>query len=128
MTTYGGSGWRHKLDRFDYTLGNGLAFLQDRTGADSGLLVIGRHQIATAGRVAASVLAALFGGVVVPTSRNFLTTGVVDFETGDILWLNYSTSASGRDLRELETADKEVLRLLEKFPGLEAYRKGGSKK
>ena len=65
MTTIGGPAWKHKVDHFDYTLGSGLAFLKERTNADAGLLVIGRHQIATGGRVAASVLAALFVGVYV---------------------------------------------------------------
>ncbi|MFQ6023749.1 MAG: hypothetical protein ACE5NW_13600 [Acidiferrobacterales bacterium] len=122
-TTFGGSGWKHKVDHFDYTLGTGLAFLKSRTGADAGLVVVGRHQVATKGRVAAAVLAALFGGGYMQASNNFLTIGIVDFETGDILWFNYTRGATGRDLRKVETADEEVRRLLEEFPGLEIYRK-----
>lgn len=123
VTTVGGPAWKHKADHFDYTLGDGLAFLKKRTGADAGLLVIGRHQIATGGRVAASVLAALFGGAYLPTSRNFLTLGVVDFETGDILWFNYTVGASGKDMQKVENAGAIVKRLLEEFPGIGAYKK-----
>lgn len=122
-TTFGGSGWRHKRERFDYTLGTGLAFLKARTGADAGLVVIGRHQIATGGRVAASVLAALFGGVIVPTSSNFLTMGVVDFASGDILWLSYTPGARGKEMRDADETAREVRKMMEDFPGLEGYRK-----
>lgn len=128
MTTIGGSAWKHKVDHFDYTLGSGLAFLKQRTNADAGLLVIGRHQIATGGRVAASVLATLaalmgLGGGYLPTSQNFLTLGLVDFETGDILWFNYTTGASGKDLQKVEDAGAIVKRLLDEFPGFKAYKK-----
>jgi PBP1b-binding outer membrane lipoprotein LpoB len=123
MTTIGGSAWKHKVDHFDYTLGSGLAFLKQRTNADAGLLVIGRHQIATGGRVAASIFAALFAGAYVPTSRNFLTLGLVDFETGDILWFNYTTGASGKDMQKVEDAGAIVKRLLDEFSGIEAYKK-----
>ena len=126
MTTIGGPAWKHKVDHFDYTLGSGLAFLKERTNADAGLLVIGRHQIATGGRVATSVLAALFLGAYVPTGRNFLTLGLVDFETGDILWFNYTIGASGKDMQKVEDAGAIVKRLLEEFPGVEAYKKRGS--
>lgn len=122
-TTFGGDAWKHKRDRFDYSLGSGLAFMKERTGADAGLIVIGRHQIATAGRVAGSVLAGIFGGVYLPTSVNFLTVGIVDFATGDVLWLNYTAGATGKELKKVESADREILKLLEDFPGLEAYRK-----
>ena len=122
-TTLGGSGWQHKRDHFDYTLGKGLAFMKERTGADCGLVVIGRHQIATAGRVAGAVLGALFAGVYIPTSSNFLTVGIVDFASGDLLWFNYTAGATGKELTEVESADREVLRLMEDFPGVEAYRK-----
>lgn len=123
MTTIGGPGWKHKVDHFDYTLGPGLRFLKTRTGADAGLMVIGRHQIATGGRVAASVLAVLFAGAYVPaTTSNFLTMGVVDFETGDILWLNYTVGATGKNLQKVENAGKIVKDLLDQWPGLEVYR------
>lgn len=128
VTTFGGSAWRHKLERFDYTLGDGLAFLKARTGADAGLIIIGRHQIATGGRVAASVFAAILGGVYVQTSSNFLTIGVVDFATGDILWFTYTHGATGKDLRAVDSADKELLKMMEDFPGLEDYRKSVSGK
>ena len=123
VTTIGGSAWKHKVDHFDYTLGNGLAFLKQRTNADAGLLVIGRHQIATGGRVAASIFAALFAGAYLPISRNFLTLGLVDFETGDILWFNYTAGASGKDMQKVEDAGAIVRRLLDEFPGVEAYKK-----
>ncbi len=123
MTTKGGPAWKHKVAHFDYTLGNGLSFLRERTNADAGLLVVGRHQIATGGRVAASIFAALFAGAYLPTSRNFLTLGLVDFETGDILWFNYTLGASGKEMQEVEDAGAIVTRLLEDFPGIEHYKK-----
>jgi hypothetical protein len=127
-TTYGGQAWRHKLERFDYTLGDGLAFLKARTGADAGLVIIGRHQIATGGRVAASVFAALFGGVILQPSSNFLTIGVVDFATGDILWFTYTHGATGKDMRAVDRADQKVLEMMSDFPGLQAYRQFISRK
>ena len=43
-------GWRHKLKHFDYTIGPGLAFLADKTGADQALILIGQDVRTTSGR------------------------------------------------------------------------------
>ena len=113
--------WNHKATHFDYTLGNGLKFLREKTGADAALFVVGLDQISSAERQAAVVAAALFG-VGIPLGVSFLSTGIIDLNSGDILWLNYAVSIGNKDLRKPEDAEAMVAELLENFPGIEAYK------
>jgi len=85
--------WAHKQQEFDYTLGPGLAFLRDETGADAALIVLGADFISSAGRRAAFI-AGLALGVVMPLGQAFMTAGVVDLETGDVQWMGFDSSAS----------------------------------
>lgn len=122
MTKGGGEPWRHKVEHFDYTLGNGMTFLREHMDADAVMFVVGEDVVSSGGRKAAFVAAAMLG-VAIPMGHSFLTVGVVDLNSGDILWLDYSVSAGGRDLRKPEDARLMVEDLLKRYPGLEAYQK-----
>jgi hypothetical protein len=91
----GGDVWTRRLESglTDYTVGPGLAFIADKTGADSALLVIVRDYESSGGRKAMMVFGALFG-VLVPTGRTFTVAGLVDLRTGTLLWQSYDTSVS----------------------------------
>lgn len=120
LTRVGGPAWQHKVKHFDYALGDGLRFLKQKTGADAALVVVGLDQISSADRKAMVLVAALFG-VGIPLGISFLSTGVVDLESGDILWFNYATSYANRDLRKPEDADAMIKEMFVNYPGLEPY-------
>jgi hypothetical protein len=85
------SGWQHKKTEWDYTLGDGLAFLREKTGADTALIFTGADIISSSGRKAAFV-AGLLLGVVIPTGQSFITVGLADLKTGEIRWMSYDQS------------------------------------
>jgi hypothetical protein len=119
--------WQPKAKHFDYTLGPGLAFLRDRTGADKALILFGEDVISTSGRKAVSVIAAAFG-VGVPLGHSFLIAGVVDLQDGDILWMDYALSMSAKTFRKREDVDALLTELFTNYPGIETYLEGIGRK
>lgn len=89
----GDSGWQHKKNEWDYTLGEGLAFLREQTGADSALIFTGADIISTGGRKAAFTVGLLLG-VAIPIGQSFITVGLADLKTGEIRWMSYDQSMS----------------------------------
>ena len=118
FTKWAERGWRHKARHFDYTLGDGLQFLRERTGADLGLIVLGEDYVSTAGLNVLRVLVAAFPGVAIPPGHSGLAAGLVDLETGDLLWLNQSTShpLKVKDLRQWSDASTMVEDLFRSYP------------
>lgn len=113
--------WDHKRKHFDYSLGSGLEFLRARSGAETALIVIGMDQISTTERKALAVGAAVFG-VGIPLGVSFVSVGVVDLASGDLLWLNYAHSYGDADLRRAEDAAEMVEQMFQSYPGIEEYR------
>lgn len=87
------SAWAHKKNEFDYTVGPGLAFLREQTGADAALIVLGADFISSGGRKAAFA-AGLLLGIVMPLGQSFITAGIVDLKTGDVQWMSFDASSS----------------------------------
>lgn len=114
-TTVAGPAWRHKREKFDYSLGDGLRFLVDETHASGGLIVIGSDQISSGGRKAATAFAAVLG-LGIPGGTTFLSAGLVDFESGDVLWQDFAASAGGTDLRKADDVASILTRLFASFP------------
>ena len=114
--------WTHKVKHFDYTLGDGLSFLAEQTGADTALFISGEDIITTSGRKAAAIFAAAFG-VYMPLGRAVIIGSLVDLHTGDILWINYTFSGDDTTLTEREDAAEVMDELFKDYPGLEVYRK-----
>lgn len=125
---YNGPGWEHKRERFDYTLGNGLRFLKQKTGADAAIFVIGNDRISTGGRKALAFLGAAFG-VGIQVGYSFLTAGIVDLNTGDVLWLDYAVKPEdplglfSKDMRQAAGAQAMVSNIFRNYPGLAPYQK-----
>lgn len=117
-TTYGQvPPWPHKVQKFDYTLGGGLKALAARTGADSAIIIVGEDRVSTAGRkIAAFFLDSVSYG------HSFLSAGIVNLKTGNILWFNYAFQYKSTDLRQPTDALALVERLFEDYPGIEAYK------
>ncbi|MGA1839018.1 MAG: hypothetical protein ACMUIU_00185 [bacterium] len=112
--------WRHKEHHFDYTLGKGLNFLKEKTGADTCLFITGSDVIPTSGRKAMGVAGVIFG-VPVSLGSSFLAISVVDLATGDIVWFNHRSGREIMDMRKPEDAYFTLRDILKDYPGLNIY-------
>jgi hypothetical protein len=108
--------WPQKLARFDYTIGPGLAFLRQKTGADAALIVVGEDNISSAGRKAAFIVAAMLG-IGLQLGYSGLTAGVVDLQTGNVQWLDFAINQATVDLRTAEGANELVQAVFQNLPG-----------
>jgi len=118
--------WVPKAKRFDYTLGPGLVFLREATGADYALILFGEDVISSEGRKVAFFAAALLG-VGIPLGHSFMLAGIIELQTGDIIWLNYTFSPGSGTFRERADIDSRLSELFADYPGIEAYRKAMDK-
>ncbi|WFL78073.1 hypothetical protein P7228_03105 [Altererythrobacter arenosus] len=103
-----------KRDKFDWTLGDGAARLKP-LGGDYGLFFYTYDSYGSTGRKVIQGLALLLGGGFVPSGVHIGYAGLVDLDTGDLVWLNVDTSMGG-DPRTVDGAEKRVKQLMEDFP------------
>lgn len=114
--------WRERSKTFDYTLGPGLKALADRTNVDAALIVSGSDYISSGGRKAAmlmgAVLGAFTGVVIVPGGGiSFVSVGVVDLRTGNLIW--YGTDQAGNtDFRSEADLRGMIEKLFNDYPGI----------
>jgi hypothetical protein len=108
------SGWQHKKTQWDYTLGDGLAFLREKTGADTALIFTGADIISSGGRRAAFAVGLLLG-VGIPIGQSFITVGLADLKTGEIRWMSYDQSMT-LDSRNFEEIQELVRDFFETYP------------
>jgi hypothetical protein len=118
--------WPEKAKHFDYTIGPGLDSLREKLGADGALIVTGQDIVATAGRRTVAIVGALLGAVV-PIDRSYLVGGIVDFKTGNVLWLNLTVRGVGRDFRKPEDATAMTQSVFADFPLKEKATPNASK-
>lgn len=104
-----------KKDRFDWTLGPGVAPLRAATGADHALFVWIRDSYTSGGRAAVQILAYVLIGVMLPGGVQTGFASIVDLSTGDIVWFNRLARPEG-DLRTAEAAAETARTLLTGFP------------
>ncbi len=122
LTTMGGPAWRHKIARFDYSIGPGLAFLADKTGADKALIILGEDMHTTTGRKTMSIALAAFG-VYVPLGHTIMVANLVDLQTGDLLWVNTLVDATGNQTYlNPEDVANATHALFLPYPGVATYR------
>ncbi len=103
----------------DYTLGSDIGELAPQ--ADAIVFLAGLDQISSGGRItrqiATTILLAVLGVVAVPASGVTAgSIGVVDVDTGDLLWLNNLARRGGIDTREMEGASALIKQLTQEFP------------
>lgn len=110
----GGAAWSKRLKTFDYGIGPGLSFLAQQTGADTALFLVGEDYVSSSGRKAAAFVGALFG-IGIPLGFNYLTAGVVDLQTGKVLWLNYHVDRAHLDMRNPEDMQQLVNAIFETY-------------
>lgn len=109
-----------KNDTLDWTLGDAVAPLHERTGADYALFFWIRDSYATAERkaamVAMTIIGAAFGVAIIPAGGQQIGyASLVDLKTGRLVWFNNLARASG-DMREAQPAAESVEALLKTFP------------
>lgn len=120
LLQYGGKAWAEKRTNFDYTLGDGLRFLADASGADYAFLLAGAQVAQSGGAVFLELLIAAAGGYG-GGGGTFVFAGIVDLHSGDVKWFNHRTGAqvfgmTGTDLRKPETAQEVVTQMFAGFP------------
>lgn len=97
--------WKARSKSLRYTLGPGLAFLAEKSGADGALFLQADDAISTGGRRAVLILTLLmFGLPALPPGYSYLSAGVVDLRSGDLLWLDYDWNIAKRDIRRAADA------------------------
>ena len=121
VINYGGKVWQDKRANFDYTLGPGLKFLKERTGADAAFLFGGIQTTQSGGSVFLQLFMAGLTGAVIPGGGSFITFGSVNLEDGRIDWFNGLIGADvfgmgGVDMRKADSAAKTVGKLLAPYP------------
>lgn len=113
--------WKERTAELHYTLGPGLSFLQEKTGASAAMLIVGEDSVLTGGRLLLMAASALvFGFPAVPPGYSYFAAGLVDLGTGDLLWHNFDWNIARRDLRKPEDANGLVSEVLAAFPGRQA--------
>ncbi|MCC2673337.1 MAG: hypothetical protein K0R58_284 [Ramlibacter sp.] len=103
--------------KLDWSLGDAVRPLQQRTGADYALFTWMRDSYASGERKVAMLALAALGAISLGGEQNGYAS-LVDLHTGRVVWFNKLSRMFG-DLREPEPATETVEVLLEGFPGLQ---------
>ena len=111
----GGRTKTRTINTLDWTLGPGAARLKEATGADYAMFVFTHDAYGDAGRKVAQVLMAGLFGAYVPAGVHIGYAGLVNLETGNVVWFN-TDLAMGGDPRKEEGAEKRVRQLMKGFP------------
>ena len=114
--------WQKRAADFDYTLGPGMDGVAKSANLDAIVFVVGTDYISTASRKAAmavGIAVSLFTGAYVgPQSRPaFLSAGVVDMHTGELLWYSTELRSGSEDLRDPKVVKGLVDDLFKTYPG-----------
>lgn len=103
-----------KADKLDWSLGEPVRGIKEKTGADYALFTWVRDSYASSERVATMVALAIFG-IGVPGGAQTGYASLVELDTGRVVWFNRLLRASG-DMREADKAAETLRALLDQFP------------
>jgi hypothetical protein len=114
--------WQKRAADFDYTLGPGMTDLAESAKLDAVVFVVGTDYISSSSRKAAMAvgvaLGLLTGRYVGPESKPaFLSAGVVDMHTGELLWYSTEVRGGGDNLRDAAVVRSLVDDLFKTYPG-----------
>lgn len=101
---------------FEWTLGPGMRKLAETSGARYGLFINVDDQYGSVGRKMFQILAAGLVGVSVQSGAHIGYAGLIDLQSGDLVWLNADQQMGG-DVRTADGMAKRVTQLLEDYPG-----------
>lgn len=114
MIRLGGPAWKAKKENFDYSIGDGLKFLVERSGADAAVVVAGAQLNSSGGRVAMFILLAA-AGVAIPLGGAQGSAGIVDLNTGNIQWLEERSGTKG-DIKDKKGAEQTMMNMIGGYP------------
>lgn len=103
-----------KNDKLDWSLGDAVRPLRDRSGADYALFIWMRDSYASTERKATMIALAILG-VGVGGGMQIGYASLVDLRSGQVLWFNRLLRGRG-DLRDAESASETLQALLAQFP------------
>ncbi len=103
-----------KDGKLDWSLGDAVAPLRQKSGSDYALFIWMRDSYASTERKVAMIAMALLG-VGVAGGAQIGYASLVDLRTGRVLWFNQLMRGTG-DLREEEPAGETVTSLMNNFP------------
>jgi hypothetical protein len=109
--------WTERAKDLNYTIGPGLKFLAQETGADAALFLVGLDWISSTGRrVLLVVTTLMFGLPVIPPGVSYIAAGLIDLHTGKLLWQSYDYGIGRLDLRQLDDVKGLTASVLETYP------------
>jgi len=104
-----------KKGKFDRTIGPGAKVLAGGSAEDYALITRAAGSFSSGGKIAMNIaMAALGGPVQFGGTQMYLT--LIDLDTGDIVWSNLASAATGGDIRSPEGAESVVRAALKDFP------------
>lgn len=106
---------KHTWTKIDWTLGAGASRLKPLTGADYAMFVFTHDSYGDVGRKIASVLMRSLTGRAAPAGVHVGYAGLVELETGNIVWFNTDLEMTG-DVREEDGAEQRIRQLMTDFP------------
>ncbi len=104
-----------KDGKLDWSLGEPVRRIKEKTGADYALFSWIRDSYASGERIAATILLAVVGIGLAPGGLQQGYASLVDLNTGQVVWFNRLFRGSG-DMREPEKAAEVLNALLQNFP------------
>jgi hypothetical protein len=104
-----------KDGKLDWSLGDSVRAIKEKTGADYALFSWIRDSYASGERIAATIVFALFGIGIAPGGLQQGYASLVDLNTGQVMWFNRLFRGTG-DLREADKAADTLNALLSNFP------------
>lgn len=101
---------------FDWSLGEGVRELPGAKDADYALFIFDDDAYGSTSRKLLQAVAILGAGIPMSSGNHRGYAGLVDLQTGDVVWMNADPQMGG-DVRESEGASKRVREMLAGFPG-----------
>lgn len=117
----GGAVWKPTRENANYSIGDGLRFLADNTGAKYAFLIAGQQYKQSAGKVFFQLAAAAGGIALVDGTGSYTYAGIVELSTGRVTWFSSSLQhqefgIGGGDPRSAEGALKIISTLFKTYP------------
>lgn len=113
---FGPIGLPTKEGKLDWSLGDAVKPIKEKTGADYALFIWMRDSYASPERKAMMVVLA-FAGVGLTGGIQQGYASLIDLNDGKIVWFNRLISSTG-DLREAKAAESSIDSLLKNFPAI----------
>lgn len=106
---------RRRQKKFTYTLGPDVNVLADHADSDILVFVKGESLKKTCGEIARELFMRIMVGTSFLPSETRITMGIVDGNTGDLLWYHYNTDL-GIDPAKDDQVRKSIHAMLKPFP------------